>query len=99
MCTESIWEEFNKPLKSFIKRRVRNDQDVDDILQNVSEFKNIPQKDLGERIGLSVSGAKSRVQRAREKFKKMLLDCCQFELDHMGNIIEYRHKTDKCKFC
>lgn len=65
----------------------------------LTEFKNIPQKDLGERIGLSVSGAKSRVQRAREKLKKMLLDCCQFELDHMGNIIEYRHKTDKCKFC
>ena len=35
ICIESIWEEFNKPLKSFIKRRVKNDQDVDDILQNV----------------------------------------------------------------
>jgi hypothetical protein len=32
---ENIWEEFSIPLRSFIKKRVDNDQDVEDILQNV----------------------------------------------------------------
>ncbi len=33
--SENIWEEFSKPLKSYIKRRVENEQDVEDILQDV----------------------------------------------------------------
>lgn len=182
-CIESIWEEFNTPLKSFINRRVKNDQDVDDILQNVfykihnnisslrkaekiyawvyriarnaitdfyraqkselditelsedilsdtedemsandeialclkamikhlpekykqaivlTEFQNITQKELSERMGLSVSGAKSRVQRARIKLKEMLLGCCHLEFDRLGNVIDYKHKCSDCEFC
>lgn len=182
-CMETIWEQFSKPLKSFIKKRVNNEQDADDILQNVfckilsnfeeirdndklhawvykitrnsiidfyralkfeknmseltddiiidvevdpteneeisqclksmimylpeedkqalilTEFHNLTQKALGDKIGLSLSGAKSRVQRARAKLKKMLLDCCELELDHRGNIIDYKKKCSDCKFC
>jgi len=180
---ESIWEEFSIPLKSFIKRRVKNDQDVDDIFQNVfykiynsisslreaykihawvyriarnaitdfyrtqkseediseltadiasdvedeltanneisqclkamikylpeqykqvivlTEFQNLTQKELAERMSLSVSGAKSRVQRARVKLKEMLLGCCHLEFDRLGNVIDYKHKCSDCKFC
>jgi len=182
-CIESIWEEFSTPLKSFIKRRVKNDQDADDILQNVfykihnsisnlretdkihawvyritrnalvdfyriqkseadiielpediisetedeltanyeiaqclkamvkhlpekykqaiilTEFQNLTQKELGERMGLSVSGAKSRVQRARVRLKEMLLGCCHLEFDRLGNVIDYKRKCSDCKFC
>lgn len=35
ICIETIWDQFSNPLKSFIKRRVKIDQDVEDILQNV----------------------------------------------------------------
>ena len=183
ICIESIWEEFSIPLKSFIRRRVKNDQYVEDILQNVfykihinignlnetdklhawvyritknaiadfyraqehesyiselseeilidtqdevtanneiaqclkamlqylpekykqalilTEFQNLTQKELGERMGLSVSGAKSRVQRARVKLKEMLLGCCHLEFDPLGNVIEFKHKSSDCKFC
>lgn len=34
--------------------------------------------------GLSISGAKSRVQRGRQKLKEELLACCQFEFDRLG---------------
>lgn len=183
ICIEIIWEQFSNPLKSFIKRRVKNDQDADDILQNVfckilsnidglrendkvyawvykiarnsiidfyraqkfetdmpelseniksevevetteneeiaqclkamimylpeeykqalilTEYQNLTQKALSEKMGLSLSGAKSRVQRARTKLKKMLSDCCQLELDRRGNIIDYEKKCSDCKFC
>lgn len=65
----------------------------------LTEFENLTQKALSERIGLSLPGAKSRVQRARTRLKKMLLACCQLELDRRGNIIDYRHKCSDCKFC
>jgi len=180
---ENIWEEFSEPLKSFISRRIKNDQDVEDILQNVffkihnrigdlrendkihawvyrvtrnvitdfyrsqkheenicglsediaieiedeasvngeiaqclktmikhlpekyqqaiilTEFQNLTQKELGEKMGLTVSGAKSRVQRARLKLKEMLLGCCHLEFDRRGNVIDYTHNCTDCKFC
>lgn len=183
ICIENIWAEFSTPLKNFIKKRVKNDQDIDDILQNVfykihhsisnlkeadkihawvysiarhaiadfyrarkfesgitefpedimsnsedkltandeiaqclipmishlpekykqaillTEFQNLTQKELSARMGLSLSGAKSRVQRARQKLKEMLLGCCHLEFDRRGNVIDYQHKCSECKFC
>lgn len=65
----------------------------------LTEYENLTQKELSERLGLSVSGAKSRVQRARIKLKEMLLGCCNLEIDHFGNIIDYQHRNRDCKFC
>mgnify|MGYP000948419210 CR=1 FL=1 len=179
---ENIWNDFSKPLKGFIKRHVKNDQDAEDVLQDVfckiynnigslkdgdkiqawvykiakntimdfyraqkhelafaelpeevisdtetettandevaqclkgmidylpekyksaiilTEFQNLTQKELGAKLGLSVSGAKSRVQRARTKLKEMLLCCCSFEFDYQGNIVDYKTKCNDCKF-
>lgn len=55
-------------------------------------YQGLTQKEMGERLGLSLSGAKSRSQRAREKLKDMLMECCHFELDKFGKIIDYEPK-------
>ncbi len=182
ICINCIWEEFSVPLKRFIKKRVANDQDAEDIFQEIfikihsnigslrndnrihawiyriarntitdyyrnqnniettelpgdmesskeeelsanpeiasclkvmignlpeiykqavllTEFQNMTQKELSEEMGISISGAKSRVQRARKMLKEMLLDCCQLEIDRRGNIIAYEHKNSECKYC
>lgn len=65
----------------------------------LTEFENLSQKELSERLGLSISGAKSRVQRARKKLQEILLGCCHIEFDHSGNIADYRHKKNTCKYC
>ncbi len=183
VCINHIWEEFSVPLKSFIKKRIANEADADDMLQEVfmkihnniddlsddhkihawvyrithntivdyyrrhnktmellevpddlarepdedltsnleiasclkamieslpekykealwlTEFENLTQKELSERLGLSLSGAKSRVQRGRQKLKEMLLGCCHLEFDRLGNVIDYQHKSKGCKYC
>lgn len=65
----------------------------------LSEFEGLTQRELAEKLGLSLSGAKSRVQRARKELKGLLTDCCQFEFDRLGNILDYRHKGDNCPHC
>ena len=62
----------------------------------LTEYQGLTQKELGERLGLSFSGAKSRVQRAREKLRKILLACCHFELDRRGHVINYQPRCHCC---
>jgi RNA polymerase sigma-70 factor (ECF subfamily) len=54
------------------------------------------QKEVAERLGISVSGAKSRVQRGRQLLKRDLMECCEFEFDRRGAIIDYKPKTKCC---
>lgn len=180
---ESIWVEFNSPMKAYVKKHISNEQDIEDILQNIfikihnnidnlsdvdkirawiytiarntvndfyraknhdlyietlpehifieqqdeetlnkeignclihmiqdlpdiykqalilTEFENCTQKDLAKQLGISISGAKSRVQRARLKLKCMMLNCCSIEQDHRGNVIDYKQKDNKCNYC
>ncbi len=62
----------------------------------LTEYGGLNQRQLAEKLGISVSGAKSRVQRAREKLRKMLLDCCHFEFDRLGQIISFQSRCDCC---
>lgn len=62
----------------------------------LTEYQGVTQREMAEQLGISLSGAKSRVQRAREKLKEMLLDCCHFELDRLGNILSYQPKCSCC---
>jgi len=58
----------------------------------LSMLKGMSQKELSERLGISYSGAKSRVQRGREMLKELLTGCCHIESDRYGNIIDFHIK-------
>ena len=67
-----------------------------------SEIEGRTQKELAERQGISLSGAKSRVQRGRAMLKEMMFGCCRFEFDKRGNVIDYERKGDcdcRCEGC
>ena len=64
------------------------------------ELERLPQKEIARRLGLSVPGAKSRIQRGREKLKQVLDDCCSFELDCRGNVLGWRARGGvECTSC
>ena len=65
----------------------------------LTDIDGLTQKELSEKLEISVSGAKSRVQRGREKLRETLLNCCHLEFNRAGKIVEYRPKTDKCRVC
>lgn len=60
------------------------------------EFQYISQKELAEKLKISYSGAKSRVQRGREKLKELILNCCTYESDSYGNLIDTEKKNCNC---
>ncbi len=178
-----VWEESRSRLRSFIARRVRNDADAEDILQDVfikiyqnieklrapdriypwvfqttrnaitdhyrsngadftpveedaeafafepedsileeevlnclepmiselpakyreavmlADIKGLTQKELSERLDISLSGAKSRVQRGREKLRDVLLDCCLVEFGRSGKVVEFEPQKRDCGGC
>ena len=176
--TENIWNEFNKKLFHFIKKRVKDTDAANDILQDIfiiihlklntltyqdkltswiyqiarnsildyfkkqkpqsklvgdfsdsietqtfnSELSNclqplinqlpdnyknailqtelgrLSQKEYAEKLGISYSGAKSRIQRARQQLHSLFNECCKINTDKYGNIIEYENRN-QCYGC
>lgn len=62
----------------------------------LTEYEGLSQAELAERAGISLSAAKSRVQRARERLKESLLACCHFELDRLGGIMHFEERCARC---
>lgn len=62
----------------------------------LTEFEGLTQVEMADRLGLSVSGAKSRVQRARTMLRDDLLECCHFEFDRRGHVIDYEPRLRCC---
>jgi RNA polymerase sigma-70 factor (ECF subfamily) len=63
------------------------------------EIENKTQKEIAEQEGISLSGAKSRVQRGRVLLTAIMHDCCQFETSTDNHVISYQKKEKDCKFC
>lgn len=55
-------------------------------------LKNFSQKQLAEHLQLSYSGAKSRVQKARNILKKNILNCPNVASDNSGKIIDFQEE-------
>jgi RNA polymerase sigma-70 factor, ECF subfamily len=74
-------------LKPSVKRMVESLPEPYRQALILTEYEGLSQVELARRLGISFSGAKSRVQRAREKVRQMLLECCHLEFDRRGKII------------
>lgn len=79
-------------IKPFINKLPGNYRDA--LL--ITEFQDISQKDLAEKLNISYSGAKSRVQRGKEKLKELILNCCAYQSDKYGNLIDTEDKNCGC---
>lgn len=65
----------------------------------LAEVDGLAQREIAKREGLSLSGAKSRVQRARKMLRDALLACCQVEVDRRGGVVDYRPHDAGCGTC
>ena len=64
----------------------------------LAELEGLPLAKIALRSGLSLTAVKSRVQRGRAMLKKKLQDCCRFEFDRHGKVIDWKRRTEnRCK--
>ncbi len=74
-CVAPLIESLPKPYREALK---------------LVEIGGLSRKEAAKRLGLSLSGMKSRVQRGRTKLKHSILSCCAIQLDRRGEILAYR---------
>ncbi len=63
----------------------------------LADLEKLPQQEIAQRMKLSCSGAKSRIQRARKMLKALYLECCAFEQNQHGTILNYEPKSLPCE--
>ncbi len=62
----------------------------------LADFEGATQREVADRLGLSLSGAKSRVQRARRLLGEHLRRCCELEIDADGTVVDFRRRACAC---
>jgi RNA polymerase sigma-70 factor, ECF subfamily len=92
-------EEVRAQVSSWLRPMMKLLSEEDREAIRLADLEALPQKDLAARLGLSLTGAKSRVQRARKRLKAVLLECCHIEMDRRGNAIGYARKSGPCGSC
>ncbi|MCK6547137.1 RNA polymerase sigma factor SigZ [Myxococcota bacterium] len=60
----------------------------------LTELEGLTQREAAEKLGISVSGMKSRVQRGREHLRTSLEACCHIALDARGRVVDYEPRED-----
>jgi len=65
----------------------------------LADFEGLSQQEVADRVGVSLSGAKSRVQRARRQLRDMLQDCCDIERDGRGNVVDFERTERSGRYC
>lgn len=65
----------------------------------MSDVEGRSQKEIAEKMEISYSGLKSRVQRGREMIKEMFVECCKLSLGQDGKLRGEVGKMDDCTMC
>jgi RNA polymerase sigma-70 factor (ECF subfamily) len=92
-------ESAMRELAACLKPLMRNLATADQEALRLVEFQGVTQVDAARRLGLSTSGMKSRVQRARLRLRSALEDCCRVALDARGGVLGHDGCGDQKSSC
>lgn len=59
------------------------------------ELQGLTHQEAATKLGLSVTGMKSRVRRGRQQLRHMLDECCLIELDRRRGVLEFQPRKPK----
>ncbi len=85
-------------LTACVRSLVAQLAEADRIAITLADLEGRKQQEVADTLGLSISGAKSRVQRARRKLRDSFMACCHLEFDAGGRVVDC-HDPDACTDC
>jgi RNA polymerase sigma-70 factor (ECF subfamily) len=87
---------FNACVSGYLDRLLPTLPDMYREALQLTEIENLSQTELAERLGISYSGAKSRVQRARQMLKEKMDEVLIVQTDAYGNAIVCEDRNPCC---
>ena len=85
-------DNHNKILATCLKTKLKQLPDKYRSALELTELEGFKQVELSRQLGISKSGAKSRVQRGRKQLKDLLKQCCDIDTDKHGNVVDYQER-------
>ena len=82
-------DEIIKPLMKLLPNKYA-------IPLQLSDIEELKQKEVAQKLNLSLTATKSRIQRARKLLKEKIIECSNLEKDEKGNLISLELKS-ACK--
>jgi len=65
----------------------------------MADFEGATHQTVADELGLTRSGATSRIRRARAKLREQLQRCCEVEFGPEGRVVAFRWREERCKTC
>ncbi|QED37831.1 sigma-70 family RNA polymerase sigma factor [Antarcticibacterium arcticum] len=65
----------------------------------LSDIQGLKQNKVAEILGMSLSGAKSRIQRGRKLIQQGFVNCCDYTINEQGFLVGDDKTEDECKVC
>lgn len=96
MAWESSEHEFNDCVANCLKVLLGTLPEKYREPLELTELRNLSQYEVAERLNITYSGARSRVQRARKMLKAKLDELYYIKTDSYGNVILCENKTPCC---
>lgn len=93
---ESSYNEFNDCVARCLRALMGTLPDTYKIPLQLAELDDLSQYEIAERLNISYSGARSRVQRARRMLKQKLDELYYIKTDSYGNVLMCENKNPCC---
>ncbi len=90
---ENFNEEIAESMKNFIEELPNDYKEV----IKLYEFEGYSHRDISKELDLKENTSKSKLKRGKERLKRLLDDCCVFQIDHYGNVVDYEKRKDREK--
>jgi RNA polymerase sigma-70 factor, ECF subfamily len=85
---ENLNDEILISMKKIIEELPKDSKE----LIKLYEFEDMSHKEISKKLEIKENTSKSRLKRAKEKLKNQLDECCVFQIDKFGNVLDYRKK-------
>ena len=92
---EQVRQELTKCIRPFLNQLPPKYQEAIEAV----DLQGSSQKELAIELGLSHSAIKSRVQRGRSMLKAQFEECCRYDVDARGNLVDFEVKPSNCQKC
>ena len=92
---EQVRQELTKCIHPFLDQLPPKYRDAIEAV----DLQGVSQKVLATKLRLSHSAVKSRVQRARHMLRELFHECCDYQLDVRGNLVDFESKSGSCSSC